>query len=141
MAMKESENSLRAYFLLAGIVSGFANLNVLIHGNTTIFGLVFAGASIIAAIGLLIADWSLRELLRHRLGFLKGLLYALIGLNLVRIIYGATVNPGPSAFVGPVFSIAIVVYLLMNVCRLAREKSSQSPPADPFQANATEETR
>jgi len=102
MAMKESRSSLRLYFLLVALVSGFSNFSALTRGNNGIILPLVEVASLIIAIGFLLAGIFLDSLLSRSVYLLKCLLYFTLCVNLARGLILLWFNPVPTAFVAPI---------------------------------------
>ena len=138
MAMRESEGSLRVYFLLAGVI-GLANARGtastalgLTHSPTghmaVLWGLIAATAAVsvgyvAAAIRLksalpLGAIWVQRVLLA---GFIVCLVHAIFSSSLVD-----TDDARTGGIVGTVIAMLVTTYLLVNVRRLVGEARARA---------------
>ena len=126
--MRETVGSLRAYFILSGLVSGALNVVALQRSEPAaakmiaIVGIAFAVAYVYAGVRLrpLIASSPARVLWLLIAG---GLFLAfLFGIGL---LYGAAMAALPKIVIG----LLITLYLFANVRRLAAE--SQAGPAAP----------
>jgi len=126
--MKETVGSLRAYFILSGLVSGALNVVALQRG-------MLAAANIIAVVGIgfaiayVYAGVRLRPLIARSPGRVLRLLIAggmflalLFGMNM---LYGSAVEALPKIILG----LLITGYLFVNVRRLAAE--SPAAPVRP----------
>ena len=131
MAMKETVGSLRAYFILSGLVSGALNVVALQHAEPApakllaIVGLGFAVAYVYAGarLGPLIAGAPARVLWLLIAGGL--FLAILFGVGL---LYGAALAALPKIILG----LLVTWYLFVNVRRLAAESRAASvAPARP----------
>ena len=126
--MKETVGSLRAYFILSGLVSGALNVVALQRGK-------LAAANLLAVVGIgfaiayVYAGVRLRPLIAGSPGRVLRLLIAggvflalLFGVNM---LYGSAVAALPKIILG----LLIVGYLFVNVRRIATE--SQAGPGAP----------
>jgi hypothetical protein len=126
MAMKETVRSLKAYFILSGLISGALNVSAFLRGEAAL-GRVIALVGLGFAMAYLYAGFRLRQLLATAPGQVLKLLIAgavflalLFGLDLLSGMTGGTL---PSVIVG----LLITWYLFVNVRRLAAE--AQAKPA------------
>jgi hypothetical protein len=101
-------------------------LSTLTRGHNGIVLPLLYLAGLLLAVGFLLSGIFLDLLLARRVHLLKYLLYATIGVSLVRGTVIFLFNPAPLAFIVPIAGVLIGVYLLANVGRLARE----NPPSD-----------
>jgi hypothetical protein len=118
--MKETAKSLRAYFVIAGLLSAYSNVTSLL-ANPGVLTLAFDVAGILLALGFLYAGAVLPTLLAsapERLNLLLGLT---AGVSLAHGAVVMLVAPSVFAVVVQVVSLLICFYLYVNVKRLAAE--------------------
>jgi hypothetical protein len=129
MAMKETANSLRAYFIVVGIfavLGNFSGLTVeglpLIVKVFSVVGLALAGALIYFGITIHVQLASGGKKIVHVLHFLLGL------QALTALLYVINKNFVITGWVVLAISVAILYYLLASVKRLAAESSPDVAP-------------
>jgi hypothetical protein len=124
--MRETERSLRDYFLLVGIVSGALNVAWFVQAKSrSTVEAVFALVSIALCAWFIISGIFFKRLLRSAPGQLRLLLFACMAMALVTVtlcIIASTKNY--YNLIRPIVVILICAYLLINVNRLAREAST-----------------
>ena len=142
MAMKETENSLRAYFVIAGgydLISCFRLLGEL-HGVRAaplpataallVHAILFVGMAF--GIGYVVAGIRLKRDLRTGARWIKQLLIAATAfLALVTVLVALPGADGATAtgrVVGLTIGLAISVYLYRSVARLAAEAAARQDP-------------
>ena len=104
--MKESVGSLRAYLIIAGLISGLSSVLTISGGSP--LGII----SGVLAMIILVKAFTLGAELRAGGIVLQVVFYILIALNLLGMIFGLIV-PG-------VIGIIICSYLIANIRRLAK---------------------
>ena len=126
MAMSETVGSLRAYFILVGVVGVALNaLSLKEELNPTIVK-VAAVANLAIALAFLASGVLLKKLLRDSPGLLKGLLYASAAVQVVVAAALFAIVQQPVLLLAPAIGLLIFWYLLVNVNRLsAIEKTSK----------------
>jgi divalent metal cation (Fe/Co/Zn/Cd) transporter len=139
MAMKETEGSLRAYFLLAGAVSTLNALNEVtkmmeITGELPLSGsLVVLWFAVVANLGLGLAFVAAGIKLKAMLPTGASAITQMLLMSIAVLVLEASLIAG---FVGTgvgtsLIGLAITIYLLASVRRLAREAVARAglPPA------------
>jgi hypothetical protein len=119
-AMKESARSLRAYFVVAGLVSGYLNAKSLMS-TPGLLVLVFSLASLLIALGFLYVGAVLPKLLA---GSTQPINLILGGGAIVNVASGVlALVAGPAIFMLVVSGVGLLIcwYLYANTKRLAAE--------------------
>lgn len=122
MGMKESEGSLRLYFILVGVVGGLSNYSALTRGGVGVLFLSIYVVGLLIAAGFLCAAVFLDKFLDRSARPLKLLLWITICASAARGLLVLAIRPVPIGFVYPIVAVLIGFYLLANVSRLARER-------------------
>ena len=123
--MKETIRSLRAYFIVMGLISLLPSFGVLAgglkpqgNGALVVGGIVGLGLSIM----YLYMGVRLKSLLTNNPGFVKGVILAVMAVIVVNFLFHmAGVEPGPLGAEAVITGIGLLInwYLLRNVSRLA----------------------
>jgi hypothetical protein len=133
MAMKETEGSLRAYFLLAGAVAavlGFRNLSAIAKFEGMLptdwtAALYFQAITrIVLAIAFVLAGVQVKAALRKGPAWIKWMLIAsgvVLVVNVVVITAALGTELGRNGLIGAAIGIAITIYLYNSVVRLSAE--------------------
>lgn len=128
MAMRETARSLRAYFILAGILSLGGSVTTLqsqqstgLDGIRALLGLAFGA-------GFLIAGIRLPRMLEGGALFVRVLICTIVGVQLLLGALLLLAGAQPVTLVFPALYVAICAYLVTNVNRLVREGRSGPPP-------------
>lgn len=122
--MKETVGSLRLYFIIVGVVSGFLNSTALIV-SSTILGALLALVGCALSVGFLYAGIKMPVLLATQPMRIKQLIFANIGvIALVAVInvLSGYVQGLASAGIG----LTISAYLLSSVKRLAAQAAAEA---------------
>ncbi len=145
MAMKETEGSLRAYFLLAGAVSVLLSLRDLGQAREIPFAslpndwMMAIYVPLIVRLGLgaayIVAGIFLKMALPTGAGWVKHIL--VLGMVLMTsnaVLIAAILGPdvGRSGLIGAIIGVAITIYLFKSVTRLSAEAMARvaaPPPA------------
>lgn len=147
MAMKETEGSLRAYFLLAGVVSVLLalrdygevsklNLAALTGGQKAALYVPII-TRILLGSGFVLAGIKLSSALRTGPTWIEKLLIvagAMLFINGALITAEFGLGPGQGGIIGALVGVAITVYLYRSVERLAADaaaKAGIAPPPPP----------
>lgn len=144
MAMKETEGSLRAYFLLAGAVSALLALRDLGAVSGLDLSATTAGVKaalyvpivtrLVLGVGFLIAGIKLKSALLAGIGWIQKLLIvsgAMLFINGALITAELGTDLGQSGIIGAVIGVAITVYLYRSVTRLSAEATAKAGIAPP----------
>ncbi len=146
MAMKETERSLRAYFLFAGVVAVLLALRdesevsklgaISLPLDKTLALYVPIVTRILLGIGFVVAGIKLKAALPGGAGWIKKLLVvsgAMLFVNGALITAAFGTDVGRSGIVGAAIGLAITIYLHRSVVRLAGEAAQREgiPPAPP----------
>jgi hypothetical protein len=124
--MRETVNSMRAYMILAGVLSAFSTLSAFSAVHDVIFGLL-----VLVALGMsvafVVAGIALRSWLKNHLSWVTGIIWGEIALAVLIAAYAITVFHAAPASVAwqPLITIAIGLYLMRNAKRLAAELTKQ----------------
>ena len=118
--MKETAKSLRAYFVLAGLLSAYSNGTSLL-ASPGVLTLVFDVVGLLLAAGFLYAGAVLPTLLATAPQRLNVLLAATAAVSLAHGAVVMIVAPSVFAVVVQGVSLLICYYLYVNVKRLAAE--------------------
>ena len=143
MAMKETEGSLRAYFLIAGTVSAllaFRDIDTA-SGLGKVLGSLPASwmlaiwfpivARLVLGIGFIAAGVKLKTALPTGATWIKQLLLGAIAVLVVdAILIGAVLGSdfGRGGMISAIISLLVSAYLLNGVRRLADEAMAKQPP-------------
>jgi hypothetical protein len=139
--LKETNKSLRMYFILVGIISAFIGIQT-IGDMKEISALVVPGSwkaviyyqtamSLGLGVGYVIAGATLQAALRKGAGWIKAMLVASIGLLILNAILINAVLPTAvmgGGMGGVVGGSLIALYLLHNIKRLSHEAQNPPPP-------------
>jgi hypothetical protein len=125
MAMRETVGSLRAYFILVGVVGVARSLSALRDGSNPAATKVGASVDLAFALAFLAAGVALRKLLRDSPSLVKGLIYATAVMQVVVAVFLLVVFRDPVVLVAPALVLLISWYLLVNVNRLS---AAEKPP-------------
>ena len=126
MGMRETVGSLRAYFILSGLLTAFP-IALLLGGGifSVIVGLITVGFGL----AFLYVGFTLPKLLRVSAGRIVTLLYANGGWTVLLYLLSLFRSPSAVELVYFILALLIVWYLLKNVRRLAAE--AQAAPSEP----------
>ena len=114
--MKESVGSLKAYLIIAGLISGLSSVLTISGGSP--LGII----SGVLAMIILVKAFTLEAELRAGGIVLQVVFYILIALNLLGMIFGLIVPGVIGIIIVPgVIGIIICSYLIVNIRRLAKE--------------------
>ncbi|WP_297373915.1 hypothetical protein [Acidiferrobacter sp.] len=123
--MRETIRSLRAYFIVIGLISLLSSYGVLArglkpqgNGALLIGGVVGLGLSIM----YLYMGVRLKFLLTNNLGLVRGVILAVMAIIVVNFLFHmAGIEPGPLGAEAVITGIGLLInwYLLRNVLRLA----------------------
>ena len=128
MAMRETVRSLRAYFILSGVVSLVSStsaLRVSLMGPATIAAIP-AAISVVFSVTFLYVGLSLAGLLRTSVGQIITLLYASTGWSVLIFLLSLLQGLDPVRLGVLILALLILWYLLVNVRRLAAEAQTAS---------------
>lgn len=139
--LKETEKSLRAYFLLFGAIGALVGLaQVKDYQQLSALGLPTSWSTAILlqlvtttaiGIGYFIAGIRLKAALLTGAGWIKTMLFVSLGLIVVNAIYiNAVIGSelAGSSMSRAVIAGAITLYLISNVRRLSHEAQNPAPP-------------
>lgn len=128
MAMRETVRSLRAYFILSGLlslVSSVSALRVSLMGPAMIAAIP-AAISAVFSVTFLYVGFSLAGLLGTSVGQIITLLYASTGWSVLVFLLSLLQGLDPVRLGVLIFALLILWYLLVNVRRLAAEAQTSS---------------
>jgi len=128
MAMRETVRSLRAYFILSGLVSLVSSVSafrVSLMGPATIAAIP-AAISAVFSVTFLYVGFSLAGLLRTSVGQIITLLYASTGWSVLVFLLSLLQGLDPVRLGVLILALLILWYLLVNVRRLAAEAQTAS---------------
>jgi hypothetical protein len=128
MAMRETAKSLRAYFIIAGILSLGSGNSALGAKEAAPFAAVTGLFAVVFGLGFLVAGIRLPRILAGSTRFVRVLLFANVGYQLLLCALFLAAGAGAVALAFPALYVAICWYLLANVKRLAGEQQSPNPP-------------
>jgi len=144
MAMKETEGSLRGYFLLAGVISVLLALKdvsdlskltlVALSGGQKAALYVPIGTRLLLGCGFVVAGVMLKSALLTGATWIKKLLVisgAMLFINGALITAEFGLGPGQGGIIGALVGVAITVYLYRSVVRLAAEAVTKAGIAPP----------
>ena len=134
MAMRETVRSLRAYFILSGLLSAGVNVRGLLAGVNAI-GAISAVIGLGFALAFLYAGIRLPHLLRTAPGQITGLLIVAAAFLVISFAYELLAGYGGN-WLFLVFGLLIVWYLFMNVRRLAGESQAAAASTSTTPRNA-----
>jgi hypothetical protein len=118
--MKETAKSLRAYFVIAGLLAAYSNVTSLL-AKPGVLTMAFDGVGILLALGFLYAGAVLPTLLASAPERLNLLLALTAAVSLAHGVVVMLVAPSVFAVVVQIVSLLICFYLYVNVKRLAAE--------------------
>ena len=142
MAMKETEGSLKAYFLLAGVLAillsirdlnaarGLSELPLPTSWRLAIYVPVIA--RFVIGVGFAAAGFKLKDALQTGAGWIQTVLLVSIAIligNGILITAVLGTGNGQGALISSVVGLVIALYLRANVRRLATEAMAQPPVA------------
>ena len=143
MALKETERSLRWYFLLAGTVSALLSLRDIstVSKLTGVLGALPASwqlaiwfpivARLVIGVGYIAAGVKLKAALPLGATWIKQLLLAsIVVLVIDAVLIGAVLGMdiGQTGVIQSIIGLLVTVYLLASVRRLADEALAKQPP-------------
>jgi len=144
MAMKETEGSLRGYFLLAGVISvllalkDISDLNALsllpFTSGQKLALYVPIGTRLLLGCGFVVAGLMLKSALLTGATWIKKLLVisgAMLFINGALLTAEFGLGPGQSGIIGALVGVAITIYLYRSVARLAAEAAAKAGIAPP----------
>jgi hypothetical protein len=141
MAMRETERSLRGYFLAAGVIAMLLGLRDIDAANKLPGGLPMSWklaiwfpivARLALATGFLAAGAKLKAALPTGATWIRQLL---VGCVLVQVVDAALIGSvlgmevGRAGLIGSLLGLAVTAYLYANVRRLAAEAMAKTVPA------------
>jgi hypothetical protein len=125
--LKETVGSLRLYFVIVGVVSGLLNITGFARG-VTVLGVVLLSVGLVLSAGYLYVGIRMRAMLLTSPVRIQQLLYANTGLVVINAA-NSLVSGYTRGLVQAGVTLAITVYLLFSVRRLAAEMASEVAPA------------
>lgn len=122
--LQETPKSVRAYFILVGTISILSNLAALLQDNqrTVVMGLAALG--LVVAGGFFYCGLRMYSLLKEAPQQIGVVLFASIGLSAIFLALLISYGANAGDLVWSVITIAIDVYLIRQVRRLARTELS-----------------
>ena len=117
MGMRETVGSLRAYFVLTGLLGLLSVVSVLRANSVGPLALVMEAVSLAFSVAFIYVGFSLARLLSTSANRIIGLLYASAGWTVLLFILSLLGGMSPFAIVVFVVSLLILWYLLKNVRR------------------------
>jgi hypothetical protein len=143
MAMRETVGSLRAYFIIAGSLSALGAINSFNHvrdlgelldGNLSFMLWINIAAALAFGIGFVLAGVQLKSALATRATWIETMLFAMIGmlaLQTASLLFLSDFAPGTAVMLPLALRLAVDLYLLRSVRRLAAEVLAAQglPPA------------
>jgi hypothetical protein len=126
MAMRETPNSLRGYFILVGMLAGFSAISGILSAEGNVVVVALQGINLALALGLTAVGAMAPKLISSAPFVLYGAVWANYGwfvlLYLLALLGGAaSVQLHVQVFVG----LAIALYLTVNVRRLSGAEATQ----------------
>jgi hypothetical protein len=128
MAMRETARSLRAYFVLVGVLSLGSAVSTFQSAESTGLEGIRALLGAVFGAGFLVAGIRLPRMLEGSTWFVKALLLANVTLQLALAAVLLLAGASPATLVFPALYVAVSLYLIANVNRLGRERRSGPPP-------------
>ncbi|MBW4620159.1 MAG: hypothetical protein KME17_12505 [Cyanosarcina radialis HA8281-LM2] len=128
--MKESVGSLRAYFIVVGLLSGFDHYKLLTVASGNIILLVLGLIGMALSIASLYIGISLPKLLVESPKLITTVLLVALGFLVLTSLLIMSVGLGTSAIVRLVIGGLIIWYLFNSVKRLSAEERSKVGRAD-----------
>ena len=125
MAMKESVGSLRAYFIIVALVSGFRNATLLVQSRENIVIVIIALLGLGFAIAYLYIGIALRKLLVKSSNIITGVILASIGFLVVVFLLSLLGGVQAAMVAQLIIGLLITWYLLKNVKRLSSEEGGK----------------
>jgi hypothetical protein len=119
MAMRETVRSLRAYFILVGVMGVARSVFALTFGVLPVATKIAMGVDLVFALAILASGIALRKLLRDSPGLVKGLIYLTAAEAVAFAALQLAVLRDPWVLVGPAIVLLLSWYLLVNVNRLS----------------------
>ncbi len=125
--LKETVRSMRAYLLLAGFLGGFGDIVLLGESSDDGVVVAFAAVGLVVSIAFIYCGLRLRSLLANNAKVVR---YTLIAALATGVILGgvlvATEVEESGPWINVVIAVAIPLYLLAQVKRLAAEVQGKS---------------
>lgn len=123
MGMKETPGSMRVYLILAGLFGLYSNwANLALPGNRL---QIVAVSGLIVSAGFVYCGVRLTHLLETGANLVSYVLYAALFLSLGQcllfVLYSSRVSDLTAVYVSTAITVAIVLYLLVNLKRLRRD--------------------
>jgi hypothetical protein len=129
MAFRETVRSMRAYFIVVGILGGLSDINTLKEAGDEPLIMAAAGLGLLIAVAFLYCGAMLPGLLKDKPKVVNTVLYLTLASSAAGglLLLAAGVNEtGP--WVSVVVGVVIALYLLANVKRLHEELNSKVEP-------------
>ena len=129
MAFRETVKSMRAYLLVAGVIGGFNDVDILKNADGDALVLAFGGIGLVVALGFVYCGVRLPTLLARNPGVVQNVLYGTLAMTAASAGILALAEIGQTGpWVSVVVGGAIALYLLANVKRLAAEVQAKPDP-------------
>lgn len=128
MEMKENVRSLRAYFLLVGLFTGYQHGYLFTRSQGNIVLLILALLGLGFAIAYFCIGVALRRLLRWSPKTIQGVIVASMGFLILIFMLSLLGGGKGTMAIQLIFGLLITWYLLTNVKRLSEEEKSKQTP-------------
>ena len=125
MAMKESIGSLRAYFIVVALLSGFQNATLLVQSQRNIIIVIIALLGLGLAIAYLYIGIALRKLLVKSSKIITGVILVSMGFLVVVFLLSLLGGVQAAMVAQLIIGLLITWYLLKNVKRLSSEEQGK----------------
>ena len=126
MFMKESVTSLRVYFILIALLSGFVNGNMLLAGSQgNIVIIIFSIIGLGFAVAYFYIGIALRKLITQSPNIIRGVILTSMGFLLLSFLLSLLGGVQDIMVAQLIIGILITWYLLNNVTRLSSEDQSK----------------
>ena len=129
MGMRETVGSLRAYFIVSGLLSALYALRLSLLVGASIVVIIFQLVTICFSSAFVYVGFTLPKLLKGSTSRIVTLLYASAAWTLLLFVLNLFGRPSLFAVVSLLSTLLILWYLLKNVRRLAGE--AHAAPAEP----------
>ncbi len=122
MAMRETVGSMRAYFILTGLLGGLSNLGLLVAGRANLILLALGLLGELACVSFLYMGIRLRTLVATASPIVPRILHVTGGYLLLLLLLGLLIGgQGVGLILQSVLGLLITWYLLRNFRRLVQE--------------------
>jgi hypothetical protein len=132
MAMRETVGTMRAYFIVSGLLGILQSLFLILASEGDVAVIVIAAISFGLSLGFVYAGIKLRTMLLQAHEHVRLLLVVAAGWSILLFLIGLLSTMEVSNVLVLAISLLIIIYHLRNANRLSRELKTGSPqPTQP----------